>query len=29
MIPGNIENWTTIFDLSGIGATQMGNKNIQ
>jgi hypothetical protein len=21
MIPGQIENWTTIFDLKGIGAT--------
>jgi len=29
MIPGKIESWTTIFDLKGIGATQMSNKNIQ
>jgi len=28
MIPGKIESWTTIFDLNGIGATQMSNKNI-
>jgi len=29
MIPGKIESWTTIFDLKGIGATQMSNKQIQ
>jgi len=29
MIPGKIENWTTIFDLKDIGASQMRNKNIQ
>jgi hypothetical protein len=29
MLPGKIENWTTIFDLKGIGTSQMSNKNIQ
>ena len=29
MVPGKIESWTTIFDLKGIGASQMSNKNIQ
>mmetsp|Transcript_11069 Transcript_11069/g.18523 ORF Transcript_11069/g.18523 Transcript_11069/m.18523 type:complete len:167 (+) Transcript_11069:146-646(+) len=29
MVPGKIENWTTIFDLRSVGATQMSNKNIQ
>lgn len=28
MLPGKIESWTTIFDLKGIGASQMNNKNI-
>lgn len=29
MVPGKIENWTTIFDLNAIGASKMRNKNIQ
>ena len=29
MIPGKIENWTTIFDLKEVGASQMRNKMIQ
>ena len=29
MVPGKIENWTTIFSLKDIGLTQLGSKNIQ
>jgi hypothetical protein len=28
MVPGKIENWTTIFNLDDIGLTQLGSKNI-
>ena len=29
MVPGKVENWTTIFNLDDIGLTQLGSKNIQ
>ena len=29
MVPGKVESWTTIFDLKGLGASQMSNKNVQ
>ena len=28
-MPGKVETWTTIFDLTDIGAMNMTNKNIQ
>lgn len=29
MIPGKIESWVALFDLSNVGSTQISNKNIQ
>ena len=29
MIPGKIESWVAIFDLTNVGTTQISNKNIQ
>jgi hypothetical protein len=29
MVPGKVENWTTIFDLDTIGTGQMRNKSLQ
>ena len=29
MLPGKIESWIAIFDLTNVGATQISNKNIQ
>ena len=28
MVPGKVENWTTIFNLDDIGLTQLGSTNI-
>ena len=29
MIPGQIENWTAIFDMNAVGLTKMSSKHIQ
>lgn len=29
MVPGKVENWTAIFDLANVGATEMPTKHIQ